>query len=152
MLDDLGRSQGSVINSNLIDLAFEGGLLVVSAAENDGGESKVRARRAITVDLGLIVSIKMNDNPLAVAGENNVVPGAGIDRRPSREDFSSEALRNEQASRRPQPRRSVQAERIAPLTIRGSSQEIPRDRAHVVRQPIPEPELDAVRFRGDLDS
>ena len=79
MLDDLGRSQGSVRNSNLVDLALEGGLLVVSAAEKDGGEPGSLARRDIAGDLGSIVSIKMNDDVLAVAGENDVVPG-GTDR------------------------------------------------------------------------
>ena len=87
MLDDLGRSQGSVVNSNLVDLALEGGLLVVSAAEKDGGEPGSLARRDIAGDLGSIVSIKMNDDVPAVAGENDVVPGAGTDRRLSREDF-----------------------------------------------------------------
>ncbi len=114
MLDDLGRSQGSVINSNLIDLALEGGLLVVSAAEIDGGEPGSLARRDIAGDLGSIISIKMNGDVPAVAGENDVVPGAGTDRRLSREDFFPEALRHKQTPRRRQPRRSVQAEIIAP--------------------------------------
>ena len=39
MLDDLGRSQGSVIDSNLVDLALEGCLPGISSAEIDGGEA-----------------------------------------------------------------------------------------------------------------
>ena len=117
MLDDLDRSQGSVINSNLVDLALEGGLLVVSAVEKDGCEPGSLARRDIAGDLGSIVSIKMNDDVPAVAGENDVVPGAGTDRRLSREDFFPEALRHKQTPRRQQTRRSVQAEMPEPRSV-----------------------------------
>jgi hypothetical protein len=151
MLDKFVGRQRTVVECDLVDLPFEGRAIVSRAADGEPTGPSARFDRDVDVDVdfGLGSTVEVDGDASAVADKPDVVPGLWRDLRFARVNSVVGRAGRKEETTRGDPG-STDAE-VSAAWFTGSFPaergEDARDCSRVVRQTIPEPELDAVGIR-----